>query len=369
MLDHKRALAAAISSTATSVLAQPVADNLEAAAVDKLEQALLRQLSNANTLTCVAVFPVTDAHYTPALPPDVVAAPRLFGQPGGVLNGGKPAGNDNFALSTAKIPLNATGSDSTLAFLASSRSAETEAYVELKLSYALTHVEHDIRNVPGIKLYEQSRWITFLDGSVSDADHAAPGRLFLHTGCATGAPRSRNRRGPERNADLSRQRQRDLGPAQDPELFVQLSAQPGRTGSASSPKSCSTWMLAPWPTPSWPRLPTRYLTSWRSSSPSIQPWRGSSRPICAPINGKTEASSPDVANANAAMSALETVVKGVTNAYVAWAEEKTPFGLTPAPMPRVAYTFDNPPRAQRRPDRRANRGGEDRAAILHRDRH
>jgi hypothetical protein len=339
MLDHKRALAAAIASTATSVLAQSVADNLKAAAVDKLEQALLRQLSNANTLTCVAVFPVTDAHYAPAQPPDVVAAPRLFGQPGGVLNGGKPAGNDNFALSTAKIPLNATGSDSTLAFLASSRSAETEAYVELKLSYALTHVEHDIRNVPGIKLYEQSRWITFLTGpyqtpitpplgdyfSIPVALRAlpVPATVVAQSGTPT-YPDSANATSAQLkiwNYSFSYLLNQAAQDSVIAEVVFNLDAGTLANAFVASPSDTLFNKLA------------QFVAIYPAVARDLETY-------LRPINGKTEASSPDVANANAAMSALETVVKGVTNAYVAWAEEKTPFGLTPAPMPRVAYTFE-----------------------------
>ena len=183
MLQHKKKLATAIASTAASVLAQPASD-LRVAAVDKLEQALLRRLSNANTLTCVTVLPVSQASYGPPLPPGV-GAPRLFGQPQGVLAtalpnpAGGPNQNQNFAISTAKIPLVAPGSGaSTLAFLFTSRSAEQQAYVQLKLSYALSHVEHNIHGVPGIDNYEQSSWITFLTGPYVTTIQPAKGDSF-----------------------------------------------------------------------------------------------------------------------------------------------------------------------------------------------
>jgi hypothetical protein len=175
ILAHKEKLASAIARTVKPVLESSLDDPAScAAASDKLEQALLSELSAAYTVTAVTVFPVTAAKARQPLAPGVVSPPRFYGQPEGkpatntvalTENGTPPAGQSNFALSTAKVPLT-TSDDGTshLAFLFSSKSTSIadQAFVPLELTYVMSHLEHDIENVPGIDGYEQSRWIKFL---------------------------------------------------------------------------------------------------------------------------------------------------------------------------------------------------------------
>jgi hypothetical protein len=348
MLQHKKTLAAAIASTAASVLDQPAQTDLRAAAVDKLEQALLRRLSNANTLTCVMVLQVSKAKYTPPLPAGVTA-PRLFGQPLGVLttppvDARNP--NGNFAMSTAKIPLQGDDSDaSTLAFLFTSRSAEEQAYVQLKLSYALSHLEHNIHGVPGIENYEQSSWITFLTGPYftpimpAKGDDFAipvalralptPATVVAQTGTASLVDQNGN---PNANAAQS---PADLKfwdyefsylynqAAQDTIIAQVEFNRPaaGLNAFAATPEDTLYAALA------------QFVAIYPAVSRDLESY-------LRPINGKTRADTPDFINAEYAVAALETVVKGVADAYQAWADQHLQARLVAAAPPRIVYRFE-----------------------------
>ncbi len=347
MLKHKKTLATAIASTAASVLDQPASD-LRAAAVDKLEQALLRRLSNANTLTCVMVLPVSKANYAPPLQPGVTAAPRLFGQPQGELatpprDGRNP--NDNFALSTAKIPLQTTGDASTLAFLFTSRSAEQQAYVQLKLNYALSHVEHAIHGVPGIENYEQSSWITFLTGPYvtpivpAQGDAFAipvalralptPATVVTQTGKAAvvGADGYPDANAAQSPADLKSWDYAFsylLNQAAQDTVIAQVEFNRPASGLdklALTPEETLYAALA------------QFVAIYPAVARDLESY-------LRPINGKTQAGSPDLINAQYAVAALESVVAGVAAAYQAWADQHTQLALAEPAPPRVVYRFE-----------------------------
>jgi hypothetical protein len=187
ILRHKESLAAAISRTMRPILSTSATDEESRnAARDKMLQALLAQLANAYTVTAIAVVPVTDASTNEPARRGTVAQPRFFGQlqastpaaslpaaGGGSAAGDRAASDDtgeqNFSLSSGKISLPPSGapSESRLAFLFSSKNVPAQRFVSLDLAYAMTHLEHDIRNVPGIQNYEQSAWITFVTGPFS----------------------------------------------------------------------------------------------------------------------------------------------------------------------------------------------------------
>jgi len=170
ILEHKKTLAGAVSSTVKPILVTSAVDKDSVdAAKDKLYQALLKQLSAASTITAITVYKVSGTKVRRPLPPGV-APPRFYGQPLGKPPVGGGGGlKDNFALSSAKIPLDASTGDgeSRLAFLFSSKNVTEHAYVPLELSFAMSHLEHDIVAVPGIDDYQQSQWIKFVTGPFS----------------------------------------------------------------------------------------------------------------------------------------------------------------------------------------------------------
>jgi len=177
ILEQKKSLAASIASSVAPILdTSPTDEATKKAASEKLEQALLNRLSVADDLTAVVVASVRDAYVNGPLSLDASVNPRLYGQP---LDASPPPTDaektQNFALSTGKIPLahkngaSADPGDSHLAFLFSSKNPKEQASVGMKPSYALTHLEHGIVQVPGIEGYEQSSWIHFVTGPFEKA--------------------------------------------------------------------------------------------------------------------------------------------------------------------------------------------------------
>ncbi len=352
MLLHKRTLAEAIASTAASVLDQPQEIPLQAAAVDKLEQALLRRLSDAAALSCVAVFPVSKAIYAPPLPTGV-APPRLFGQPLGVTpQEAKKTGdalNANFTLSTAKIPLvspdiplvspddlSAKGASS-LAFLFTSRMADQQAYVPLDLTYALSHIEHNIHGVPGIEKYEQSSWIAFVSGpsytpihSTEETSFAIPVPLRALPTPPTVVAQSGARASqdtPKTPADLKSW-------AYSFNYLLRLSAQDTVVAEVEFNGSGDANLLR-----AGSKADALYaaLAQFVAIYPAV--WRDLETYL-RPINGKSELKSVEVTNAKFAVEVLDTVVQAVASTYDAWAKSlKLDAGAQDAP-PRIAYTFE-----------------------------
>lgn len=164
ILKQKSDLAETISGTLNAVL-PATTDATKAAATEVMKQALLSQLGNAYSVAAVVALPVTAATTNEPLEPGTSLPPSFYGQPSGDVT--QNTDNQNYALSTAKIPLNdstATDHNSTLAFLFSCSNISEQAYVPLNLTYKLTHLEHGITEVPGITGYRQSQWIRFVTG-------------------------------------------------------------------------------------------------------------------------------------------------------------------------------------------------------------
>ena len=164
ILEHKRTLAAAIGRSVEPVLTTSATDERSrAAAGAKLEQALLAELGAAFTVSAVTVVQVDGAGARRGPRDGEVAPPRFYGQP---LGGQRPGEAGSHSLSTAKVPLRWAGEPATshLAFLFGTSNAAATERVPLKLSYAVSHLEHDIRRVPGVEDYESSRWISFVTG-------------------------------------------------------------------------------------------------------------------------------------------------------------------------------------------------------------
>ncbi|HEX2020061.1 MAG TPA: hypothetical protein VGO17_14075, partial [Aurantimonas sp.] len=342
MLAHKAKLASAIASTASSVLDQ-LDEGLKPAAEAKLEQALLRRLGNANSLTCVAVLPVTKAHYGQALPAGA-PAPRFYGQPQGALADGETTGaNSNFSLSTAKIPLNPADSDDTsnLAFLVTSQSAAASPYVSLTLGFALSHLEHDIRSVPGIQNYEQSRWISFLTGpfvrpiappagktfAIPVALRAlpTPATVVAQTGSAHAMDASEATPGQLKIWDYGFSYLLNQA-AQDSVKADVTFNQPGDF----QPNDHD----GPSPTELYKAL-ARFSAIYSAVARDIETF-------LRPLDGRSKAGTTEVANAECALAALEAVIAAITDAYDAWANPKSRLSLNPPPPPPplVRYRFE-----------------------------
>ena len=68
----------------------------------------------------------------------------------------------------------AADAKSRLAFLFESRNSAAAAHVPLDLTYAATHLEHEISSVPGIEGYEAGTWISFVTGPVEPLGGTGP---------------------------------------------------------------------------------------------------------------------------------------------------------------------------------------------------
>ncbi len=163
LLMIKAALAGSIAASVQPIFASPGADSpwptpdpaSRQTACETLRQALLDRLGPAFSTTAITVFQA-----------DAVSggAVTLYGKPRATLAETAAAGaNATFALSTTRLPLDPT-SPARLGFLVDSRNVATSsaAYLSLEFEWAITHVEHAIRSVPGIAGYTDSDWIAFV---------------------------------------------------------------------------------------------------------------------------------------------------------------------------------------------------------------
>lgn len=336
LLEHKKTLANAISSTATSVLVGGD-DSLRPTATEKLKQALLNRLSSANSLTAVTVLPVTGTSYTPPLGRADVP-PRLFGQPGATLTGASTKlPNDNFSLATGKIPLTQGEDTSTLAFLATSRSTESESYVELQLDYTLTHIEYDIHGVPGIENYEQSSWISFLTGPITTAIKPAKGDSFsipvalralpqpATVEAQTGTP---SMAAPQSPAELKSWRY-------DFAYLLQQAAQDSVMADVVFNQAASISdddLVGANKDKALFDALAQFVAIYPAVARDLESY-------LRPISGKTPSSDPSVALAKDAIAAFEAVTSNVATAYDEWARGVRTAQFAKA-APRVEYIFE-----------------------------
>jgi LysM repeat protein len=166
--NAKTTLAGAIASEVEPILSAPYVssasdDNTSLGnAKEKFEQQLLNQLGNAYTVNALVQFEVTAES-------DFVASgnyqtpPRLYGTP--VISNNADGDAKEYSISTSKIQLNekdASDTDSFLTFSFTTKNAKEFTSVDLDMTYVVTHVECDISEVPGIKGYQGSNWLTFI---------------------------------------------------------------------------------------------------------------------------------------------------------------------------------------------------------------
>ena len=157
ILEAKASIAKAISERIAPILkgSNPASISL---AQERLQQALQTRLSNAYDIEAIIQHSVqvkgpTGIFGTP---------PRLFGKP--LPREQSTAGHTgaNYAFSTAKVSMGGT-STAALTYLFNYRNAENQSFVDLSLEYGISHIEHQIREVPGITGFEASSWLSFID--------------------------------------------------------------------------------------------------------------------------------------------------------------------------------------------------------------
>ncbi|MDQ3933509.1 MAG: LysM peptidoglycan-binding domain-containing protein [Actinomycetota bacterium] len=349
ILRHKETLAAAVARTVKPVLESSASDEpTRVAAEDKLHQTLLNQLGAAFTVTAVVVFPVSDAADAQPLPPGVVAPPRFYGQPLADLVDSAPASADapqgqaNFALSSAKVPLT-PGGDSRLAFLFSSKSAAEQAFVPLKMTYSMSHLEHDIRHVPGIDGYEQSRWIHFVTGpfesplsppsgevvKVPVVLRALPQPPSLTTQTGTPIHRDGNgQRSPDETPDqLARWNYAFAhlyrAAAQDT-VSATVEFNRGKVGPLGSGADEAAALFGA-------------LAQFVTDEPAIA---ADLEAFLRPVDGNSKATDAGVVNAGYAIAAFEAITGDLASAYDAWSR-RSPAPRTDVEGPvHVVYEFD-----------------------------
>lgn len=181
ILEIKKSLAETISSTLLPVLSTgPQEGPAMEAAKEKLHQALLNQLSSAYDVTASVGFDTTVS----SVDKDIT----LYGQP--VVDDDNDSeaassakiddalSNKNYSFTTGRIPFIKDDANSSLGFLFNSKNETERAYVTLKLTYKITHLEHDITTVPGIEGYVQSNWISLITGPI-EVPLAGGGELNL----------------------------------------------------------------------------------------------------------------------------------------------------------------------------------------------
>ncbi len=172
ILTAKKTLAESISSTVLPILSTgPQSGVAQAAAKEKLHQALLNQLSNAYEVTAsvgmdAAVSSVDESitlYGQPVVSSDTISPETMTSPTSANID---DSANKNYSFTTGRIPFVEGSNDSSLGFLFNSKNETEQAYVTLGLTYKITHLEHDISTVPGITGYTQSNWISLISGSI-----------------------------------------------------------------------------------------------------------------------------------------------------------------------------------------------------------
>lgn len=172
--DAKKNLAQVISGEIEPVLTAPYVANdgtsqSLANAKKQFEQQLLSQLSNAyniNALVQLKLTALSDFKGTG----DMKTPPRLYGVPfvkpstNLKADGTNDSSDKDYSVSTAKVQLSAQGAadDSYLTFSFTTKNAADSKNIPLDMAYAVTHIEFEISDVPGIEGYQGSNWLTFI---------------------------------------------------------------------------------------------------------------------------------------------------------------------------------------------------------------
>lgn len=165
LTNAKKKIAAAIAGTIEN-LAQPGGGDLFAAK-HLFEQRLLVRTSAAYETDVIVQLGVdVTSPYTDPLG-DTTYLPKLYGQP--ALR--QPDGASEkvqFTASTARIPLENTGSE--LTFLFRSEKAEPEQRFDVKMRFDVTALEFEIDDADFDDDYTSSRWLTFIVPPVPQAE-------------------------------------------------------------------------------------------------------------------------------------------------------------------------------------------------------
>lgn len=155
------------------------------AAQERFKQNIAQKLSNIYSVDTIIQNPINVEYGT-----GPVGYIRLYGQP--EVNtespnlGGNPRNeilkiNDRisrieedqapgYSISTAKVPIDKETSSSQLTYLFSSQDKVDYKNMALDLNYNLTHIEHQIGDIPGITGYQPSSWLSFvlpIDGTTT----------------------------------------------------------------------------------------------------------------------------------------------------------------------------------------------------------
>ncbi|MGG6231466.1 LysM peptidoglycan-binding domain-containing protein [Tenacibaculum sp. SDUM215027] len=158
----KSLLAETISTKVEPILTAPeVNEARKLNAQEKFKQQLLIQLGNTYSVNTVVQMQVT-AESGIARKEANQIAPRLYGTPSIVNN----AEGDSklYSISNAKIQLDYEDGEKTsdISFIFSTKNSKEFTSVALGMDYQITHVEFDITDVPDVKGYQASKWLTFI---------------------------------------------------------------------------------------------------------------------------------------------------------------------------------------------------------------
>jgi hypothetical protein len=168
ILEHKKTLAAAIRDQVTYILEQTKPADIEDRrniAAEMLHQQLLINLVEAYDIETIVQYNV-DVELAEGVVQGEPNPPRLYGQP--IVKGASRSSSQepidaallNFTLSPGRVPLDPK--KSYLTFFFNTRTPEKFEDLTLELIYRVNELEHDIVDVPGVKGYQASSWLSFI---------------------------------------------------------------------------------------------------------------------------------------------------------------------------------------------------------------
>lgn len=194
VLDAKEILANAITGTVDTIIEKKATDpdlSSVANAQEVFRQQLLIQLSNAYVIDAIVQNPATVAspyngtNIQPVKQPPY--NPVFYGQMEGQGPASLQANNSSneYSLSTARVPMGNGASWLNYVFCAK-EATNNSNYPFTAMQYKITHIEHDIEDVPGpgVKGYRASAWLNFIIpidpalGAVGPVDIPIPLRAY-----------------------------------------------------------------------------------------------------------------------------------------------------------------------------------------------
>lgn len=158
----KSLLAETISTRVAPILTAPeVSLSGVLSAQEKFKQQLLIKLGNADSINAIVQMQVS-AESGIKQGDQYQVAPRLYGTPG--IAKGRKEDSQLYSISNAKIQLGFEEQQQTtdLSFIFSTKNTKEFTTVSLDMDYQVTHIEFDINDVPDVKGYQASQWLTFI---------------------------------------------------------------------------------------------------------------------------------------------------------------------------------------------------------------